>query len=311
MTTDIRLSFSGWSTYNQCAHKWKLHYVDRIRPTGDSSPLLFGSAIDEALNALLLNPDTDAVKVFQSHFTWDMCKDVTWMDADLDWDLFTREQRIKLEEEPNEYCAWASMRIKGRLMIEAYIREALPRITEVHSVQLETKPRPGFIDAVLTIDGNHKFIVDHKTTARPYKGDSVTLSPQLALYAGQTGISRAAFITLVKTIKKNKVKICTKCGHQATGAHKTCDNLDNGIRCHGTWNVSMDPEAICQVITDTISKKDQELMSESLDETILLIKSGQFPKNLLSCNKMFGKKCPYFNYCRTKNMTGLVKKETK
>ena len=311
--TDIKLSYSGWTTYMTCPRKWRLHYQDKIRPVGDSSPLIFGRAIDEALNALLLKETKDPLKVFQDFFTWEQCENITWLKNDLDRELFTEEQVLNLTGMSVEYVTWACMRIKGRLMLEAYIREALPRITEVHSVQLETKPRPGFIDAVLSIDKDTKYIVDHKTTSRPYQGDSVRSSSQLALYAGATGISNAAYITLVKVPRKNKRKTCTTCGKDGSGtAYKTCHHLDNGTRCHGAWDIVVDPEAICQVITDKIPKREQEIISNSLDETVKLIKTGHFPMNLSACAKMFGKPCPYFEYCRTKNMAGLsVKKENK
>lgn len=58
----IRLSHSGKSTYLVCAHKYKLHYIERWRSATLSSSLLFGQAMDEALNYMLLNKDNKPLK---------------------------------------------------------------------------------------------------------------------------------------------------------------------------------------------------------------------------------------------------------
>ena len=49
----IKLSHSASEKYLTCPQQYKLHYIDRIRPDKLGSALLFGSALDEALNRLL------------------------------------------------------------------------------------------------------------------------------------------------------------------------------------------------------------------------------------------------------------------
>lgn len=49
----IRLSHSSRNTYQVCGRKYQLHYLERYRPVTISSPLIFGSAIDSALNVML------------------------------------------------------------------------------------------------------------------------------------------------------------------------------------------------------------------------------------------------------------------
>jgi len=308
-TKDKKISYSAWNKYHTCPRLYKLHYIDRIRPEGTSSSLLFGCAIDEALNALLLKTG-DPLVVFRDNFTWDMCQDTQWHDNDLDWDLFTPDQVTQLKKRTHEYAAWACMRIKGRLIIESYIENFYPDIEEVHSVQLQTKSRPGFIDAVLTHKQYGKILVDHKTAARPYKRDSVGESSQLALYAREIGIGKAAYVVLVKQIRKNKCKICTKCSGDSSGSsHKTCPKLINGTRCHGELDVTMRPEAICQVIVDQITDFSKEMINTSMNETEGAIKAGHFPTNMSQCNSMYGKRCPMYDHCRGGSMKGLIKKE--
>lgn len=66
----LRLSHSQCSKYTQCPQAYKYHYIDRIRPKLSPASLLFGSALDAALNELLkpeknLSPE----EIFLSEFT--------------------------------------------------------------------------------------------------------------------------------------------------------------------------------------------------------------------------------------------------
>jgi hypothetical protein len=47
MTKPIRLSNSQISTFTDCNKKWHLDKVQKIRPTFLSSPLYFGTIVDE------------------------------------------------------------------------------------------------------------------------------------------------------------------------------------------------------------------------------------------------------------------------
>lgn len=49
-----RLSHSALNKYKGCPAQYKLHYIDRIRSNKIGSALLFGAALDEALNRLLM-----------------------------------------------------------------------------------------------------------------------------------------------------------------------------------------------------------------------------------------------------------------
>lgn len=50
----MRISHSGKSTFKQCAFKYKLHYVDKLRTQKLYSSLFFGNALDAAFSRLLL-----------------------------------------------------------------------------------------------------------------------------------------------------------------------------------------------------------------------------------------------------------------
>lgn len=50
-----RISHSSIDTYNQCSYKYKLKYKDRLYSKTISSPLFFGSVMDDAFSRLLLD----------------------------------------------------------------------------------------------------------------------------------------------------------------------------------------------------------------------------------------------------------------
>lgn len=61
----LYLSHSQINTFKECERKWYLDKVERIRPTYGSSALLFGGAIDEAIEHKLLKKEGDYLEAFQ------------------------------------------------------------------------------------------------------------------------------------------------------------------------------------------------------------------------------------------------------
>ena len=84
----IKLSHSAATKYKTCPQQYKLHYLDRIRPDKLGSALLFGSALDEALNVLLEtkldNPPENA--------TDDLDRLKQGFDHHMTYQIFNKEQ---------------------------------------------------------------------------------------------------------------------------------------------------------------------------------------------------------------------------
>ena len=130
------------------------------------------------------------------------------------------------------------------------------------------------------------------------------MSVQLAGYEATVG----CYIVFNKTVKKNRVKTCSKCGNDGTGKrHKTCDATVEFTRCGGEWNETIAPEIVPQVIIDEIPDHVRTMVAEAYQETEKLIETGVFPRNLNSCGKQFGQPCPYINLCWNGDMKGLKK----
>jgi len=304
MTGIKKISHSAWGKYNTCPYMYDLHYNKRLRPDETSSNLVFGSAVDNALLDQYLLHGKDALDVFKADFTYEKHKETYFEPKDYQPELFTPEQMDKLRDKDMQYIMWANFRIKGRLLIEAFINEVVPEITKVVAIQKETNNRPGFIDAILELRGyDGPILCDLKTSRRPYKDNQADTSTQLHGYAADQGIDKIAFIVLSKTIKIDKV--CSKCGFDGSKRKfKTCNNEIHGSRCHGKWDMQPQPADVQIIVTD-VNPKLQKNVEESMSQVESAIEKKQFHKNLNNCGAIYGAPCKYFNYCHKNDDTGL------
>jgi len=300
MSDKKQLSHSAYRRYLNCPKSYDNHYNKRIRQVGTSSALVFGTAIDEALNALLTDKGNPHA-VFKEHFTFEMVEGIKFHKDDYDYHLFSVDQLEKLKGKSTDYANWASLRIKGRMMIDAYIEEIVPLIKKVHSVQMELKGRRGFIDAILEIDGYGKVLIDHKTASRAYKDDVINADTQLHLYALDQGIDKVGFIVLNKKIEHNKV--CSKCKRKCVSSHKTCPQEVRGKRCFGEWDRT--PSINVQVIINKVNVFQTKILSNSVSDVENAIDIGVYPANLGACHSFYGANCPYLDFCRKGDMIGL------
>lgn len=112
-----RLSHSSVAMYSDCGRKYNLWYNEKLRPTTTSGALLFGSALDHALNVLLKeNSLEEATKMFEKSFRFQNINNegtylpkstkVVYSERDFDYDLLDTDdidQLHKLKIENNMY----------------------------------------------------------------------------------------------------------------------------------------------------------------------------------------------------------------
>jgi hypothetical protein len=328
-TMNNRISHSSINIYNECGQKYFLHYNQKLRSVTTGSALLFGSAIDKALeNALKTFPNcdiNDTKAQFMKH----------WSDAELNGQplVIPGSSLVKytkgdyeLDEDP-----WISLSKKGMLMIEAFYRDVLPNIEKVISAQEEISlindngdAVVGFADCVLQWKGEKSpVIMDFKTSAKKYLSNAVLESQQLALYkhslSAKYSTIRAGFIVFIKSINKNASKICKVCKHDGSAtSHKTCNNelpkqFSEGVRharCGGELTITYNPKVDVQVLIDDIDETFENSILDSFDEINTKIQEKQFEPNWAGCMTKYGP-CLYKEYCMTGNMVGLVKVESR
>lgn len=359
-----KLSHSSVSRYQECSKSYDYHYNHRLRSKFQSAALLFGSAVDKAIESILKNKLNDPYTVFEGYWQRQevnktltdliTCTDIVYAKNDFDFELLKDEdfKEIKkfIEFEDKEdlegkyqlindkrdkfgiknlskteltslnIVNWFCLKEKGRYMLTAFIRDILPRITEVLSTQVEVNLKnedgdlvTGFADMVVRLKGYDKpVILDFKTSSRIYDSDSVIVSPQLSLYVHALSdkfenTRLAGYIVVNKNINKNKKKTCSKCGNDGKGKrHKTCDKVIDGVRCDSEWLEELDPKAWCQLIVDEIPPKTENLILENIDQINEAIKTGIYTRNLSSCIKSWGK-CVYYDKCWKDNDKDLIK----
>lgn len=211
------------------------------------------------------------------------------------------------------YANWLSMVQKGALMLKTYENEIMPKLGKVHAVQKVVTlsngddKLVGFIDFIADYDGK-KVIFDNKTSTFPYESDSVITSPQLSLYVHADGSTEyGGYVVLNKLVKKNRQKVCAKCGHDGSGGrHKSCNNEVDDKRCGGDWIETVRPEINYQIIVDKIPKRTEQIVIENIDKANEGIKAGVFTRNFNMCDNFYGGSCPYKPLCFKEKMDDLV-----
>jgi len=271
------------------------------------------------------------------------CTEIEYRDADFDAELllqsdnesiikdtvYTNVSSIIKEGKDREriaYANWISLYRKGILMVNKFIEWVDQNISEVLGCQIPIELEDekgnkvtGLADFVIKVKGYDKpILVDLKTAARYYERGSVKESEQLSLYffflkeKFYPDMERAAYLVLSKQIKKNRIKICKQCGHDASGTNfKSCNNTSNKKRCNGDFNITTTPESTIQYIHDEIPEEMISKTIETFNINVEKIQSGNFEPCFDNCLRYNGKiKCAFYEYCRTGSMEGLIKKET-
>ncbi len=170
----ISLSHSALGKFSHCPVMYKLHYLDKIRPTGTTSALLFGSALDKACESYLLNGNTELARSM-FHNTWNeqeidgvltelnTCLKIEYHSTnDFDHELLVQSDNESIlkdtsfisvsdlvsvlsdpdlatsEEEKARlaYAKWISLYRKGKLMLSAFISWVDENVEEVLGAQI-------------------------------------------------------------------------------------------------------------------------------------------------------------------------------
>ncbi len=337
------LSYSGYQKYVTCPKQYDYHYNQKLRPEAGQAHLTFGSAVDAALNSLLLGERKEkCLKGAEDILSKELFNVHTQVEEkDYDGEILTEANSALLLEKLRSF-GWSgtnfdalatslfqTMALGGQLsdnqklsiktlvfysfldkislIIDAFQDYVMPQLEEVISVQ--TYVKRGILDFTAKFKGVDGVVIcDNKTTSMDYKPDAVVNSVQLAGYGAEIG----AYIVFNKTVRKNRTRVCSVCGASGTGKrHKTCDKEVNKVRCNGEWTETIRPEVVPQVIIDNISERTRNTVEEAYSNVELLINSEVFPRNLTACFKQFGKPCPYIKLCWEDDSSGLKQEPPK
>jgi CRISPR/Cas system-associated exonuclease Cas4 (RecB family) len=178
------LSYSRINRYLNCPEQYRLYYLENLRPRIESAGLLFGALIHVAL-AELFRTGTEPVEAFLSE--WQNLKNIELRYSNRD--------------------SWQSLKGKGEKLLEKFLKEEVPKIQKVLSVEKKFElavtslglPFIGIVDLKAQVEGQTT-IVDFKTAASDYEDHEVALSDQLTTYwLADPQAQRVALCVLVKT----------------------------------------------------------------------------------------------------------------
>jgi len=114
---------------------------------------------------------------------------------------------------------WLSLYRKGELLLAAFEADILPRIHRVFAIQKDIQLKNsagdelnGKIDFIASfVDSpEKKYIVDLKTSSKPYAADAVECSVQLVIYSQAEDIPDASYAVLEKKIRIKEPKVRTQ-----------------------------------------------------------------------------------------------------
>lgn len=277
----MNISYSKVELFSQCGFKYYLRYVERYSVDQTFTPLLFGTAIDKALNYVLTRKKhkhtvdpTIAKALFEKYMkAWHGQNELVFFKNEAPKDI---EQHDK---STHQQLVWDNLLNIGKLMITTYIDEILPTFTEIVSVQTrrEIKNETGDTLVLITdfsakLDDGRTVVLDNKTSSNinKYYGETcVVKSQQLAIYCEFEENRYAGYVALQKKLVRGKVK----------------------------WNI----------VIDEVPEPQIESAFQKIDGALHDIKNEKFEKDKKNCFS-FGRKCEYYNLCTFGDSTGLIKR---
>lgn len=277
-----KISNSAMDLYNTCPRKFKFRYIENLKGDFTATPLLFGSAIDGALNYILESIRDKKEWTKQEAEDIFLTKMGEWTGNPLSY--FKNEIPENAHEYSNEEEAvFDNLINRGLACLEVYINDVLPQIDEVVSVQdrfdipnEEGDVFSGVVDFIAKLKDGRTVLLDNKTASAKYKKKAVVESQQLSLYLDQfPDLKYAGYIVLIKNPLKEK----------------------------GLTH---------QIMVDEIPEETKAAAYALLDKTMQSIKEEKFDCNFKGC-KAFGKDCEYMRACQYGDYTGLIssKRENK
>lgn len=281
MTKKIKLSNTAIDLYEVCPRKYFYRYVEKLKGDFTSTPLLFGTSIDTALNYIL-----ESIRD-KKEWSVDQAKEL-FLNKMQEWDgqnrldFFKSEVPAEMletydEGDPDTWEAvWDNVVRRGLACIDVYVREVIPQIKEVISVQNkgvivneEGHEFTFVLDFIAKLQDDRVVLFDNKTSSAKYPKNKVKNSQQLSLYLDQfPEIQYAGYIVLIKNPEKEK----------------------------GMTH---------QILVDEIPEETRKKSFDKLDKTLYDVSCGKFEKNTKSC-RLYNKPCEYSALCNAGIRDGLV-----
>jgi len=294
---------------------WSKQTINKVEESlYDCTKIVYSNADYD--QELLHESDIDKLKGEYGDNVLEQVKSVYKQKTIVGFNFLKKDKKVLLNK-----ANWFSMLRKGLLMLDKAIELIDENVEEVLATQVKVSLENGsgdsiigYADFIVKWKGYDKPIVfDLKTSSIDYAEDSAKTSPQLSLYLHDLrdtyNTNTVGFMVLHKRVKKNRLKICSECGHDGSSTrHKKCNAEVGGERCNGLFNEKVSFKIKYQIIIDEPSEIIEEIVMENMDNINKSIKSGIITRNLNACMKPWGP-CPYMKLCMEKCNDGLTEVE--
>lgn len=324
----LRLSHSQINTYKDCARKWHLDKQQRIRPNWKGSALLFGSALDAAVEHILLKKEGTFVEEFlqemrsfdvngeQKNLPKDIL-DVRFFAGDVDVSLFQDTQQDNVKE----FCKGLGVDVpdfKDFLEFCKQQRKAKEALGKTEQKIFNYLAYQSLVcKGLLLLESLEEWILLNIIEVH-----EVQKKIQIENEDGDTFIGFLDFIVTLKDGRKVLIDLKTSSNPKAyypEDAAETSVQLGIYAQEEGITDVAYlvgdkkirkrEPRVRLHFIEGKITEEHLDEVFEMIEEATLEIKENLklgeegFPKNLDSCANWGG--CCYFNYCKKGCMKGL------
>jgi RecB family endonuclease NucS len=212
-----RISNSALDLYVRCPKAYQFRYVEQVKGDFTSTPLLFGSAIDQALNYILESIRDkkpweldEAKRIFCSHMEeWHGQNRLQFFKNEVPDEL-----QDSIDEDNPEFQeqVWDNICKRGIVCLDVYEKEVLPLLDEIISVQNKFEIQneegdtfTGVVDFIAKLKDGRTVLLDNKTASAKYPKNKVVTSQQLSLYMDQfPEVKYSGYIVLIKNPAKEK-----------------------------------------------------------------------------------------------------------
>lgn len=219
------------------------------------------------------------------------------------------------------YATILSMLRKGFLMLEAFHKDILPKITRVISTQTKVDVSNGlgdeingYIDLLCEMDGfelsngrkltNDLVLADVKTAGQSYweKLDDLTRSDQLDTYLASPAVQSLqatnliAYLAVSKQVSADETYHCESCGNIKSSSHKKCNAEIEGKRCNGEWKGSVKYFCQTKIVIGERDLNEAVQVYQDYDHVVRGIKAEVFPRNRDACDA-YGAICEFKSIC--------------
>lgn len=330
----MKLSNSQLDTYNLCARKWRHRYIDKLYSPKISSPLFFGSALDEAFSYLLLAKKEDLT---DAELDLQLNKTVTDVFYEKMLTISHNKQTVELSQSPfaDYYTSDFSPELMG-IKQEALLQQLEPSYKLVDFLdfhlqckeQLAARKKLQGDDQILynymswlSLVEKGKLMIDaYKTTIMPQiskvydiqkdisikNDDGDEIVGKIDFTASFTDAPNVKHIVDNKTSSKPYEENSVETSQQLSVYCEAESIPDAAYIVIEKKLFKRAPQIRANIIKGKVSEETYKKTFDLMEKTCYSIQSQVYTQNWDSCF-MFGRPCEYLQICKYNDYSNVVK----